>query len=108
IDAESCRKSCKETRREMRSVSPPGEIRVRPGARRRIGAMEFTWTAEQEALREHAREVARSAVERYGRHNDSWINGYSKELAIELGALGWIGLTWPVEFGGGGRPPVDR
>ena len=25
-----------------------------------------------------------------------------------MAALGWIGLTWPTEFGGGGRPPIDR
>jgi alkylation response protein AidB-like acyl-CoA dehydrogenase len=52
--------------------------------------------------------VARDAVARYGRHNDSWINGFSKEFAQELASLGWIGLTWPKEFGGQGRPPVDR
>ncbi len=70
--------------------------------------MDFSWTSDQIALREQAREVARSAVERYGRHNDSWINGFSKEFAKEMADLGWIGLTWPVEFGGGGRPPIDR
>jgi alkylation response protein AidB-like acyl-CoA dehydrogenase len=52
--------------------------------------------------------VAVDAVARYGRHNDSWINGFSKEFAQELAALGWIGLTWPQEFGGQGRPAVDR
>jgi alkylation response protein AidB-like acyl-CoA dehydrogenase len=70
--------------------------------------MDFTWTPEQDALREQARQVAADAVARYGRHNDSWINGYSKEFAKEMAALGWIGLTWPAEFGGGGRPPIDR
>jgi alkylation response protein AidB-like acyl-CoA dehydrogenase len=70
--------------------------------------MDFAWTDEQEALRCEAREVGRAAVERYGRHNDSWINGYSKEFSRELGERGWIGLTWPVEFGGGGRPAIDR
>jgi alkylation response protein AidB-like acyl-CoA dehydrogenase len=70
--------------------------------------VEFGWTPEQRELREQARDVARTAVERYGRHNDSWINGFSKELAKEMAALGWIGLTWPKEFGGQGRPPIDR
>ena len=70
--------------------------------------MDFTWTAEQDALRAQAREVAARAVERYGRHNDSWINGFSKEFAVEMAGLGWIGMTWPAEFGGGGRPPIDR
>ena len=70
--------------------------------------MDFAWTPEQLRLREHARSVAADAVARYGRHNDSWINGFSKEFAKEMAQLGWIGLTWPTEFGGGGRPPVDR
>jgi alkylation response protein AidB-like acyl-CoA dehydrogenase len=70
--------------------------------------MDFAWSAEQEALREQARGVARDAVSRFGRTNDSWINGFSAEFAKELAALGWIGLTWPKEFGGCGRPPIDR
>ena len=70
--------------------------------------MDFAWTAEQEQLRKEARAFADDAVARFGRHNDSWINGYSDELAIELAERGWIGLTWPSEFGGGGRPPIDR
>ncbi len=52
--------------------------------------------------------MATDAVARFGRHNDSWINGFSKEFAKELAAHGWIGMTWPVEHGGGGRPPIDR
>jgi alkylation response protein AidB-like acyl-CoA dehydrogenase len=70
--------------------------------------MDFAWTPEQVALRQQAREVAADAVARFGRTNDSWINGFSAEFAKELAALGWIGLTWPEEFGGGGRPPIDR
>ncbi|MEI6496026.1 MAG: acyl-CoA dehydrogenase family protein [Actinomycetota bacterium] len=70
--------------------------------------MDFTWTPEQNELRERARKVATEAVMRYGRFNDSWMNGYSKEFAKEMAAQGWIGMTWPVEFGGGGRPAIDR
>jgi alkylation response protein AidB-like acyl-CoA dehydrogenase len=70
--------------------------------------MDFAWTAEQIQLREQAAEVAAAAVATYGRSNDSWINGYSKEFAKEMAALGWIGMTWPKEFGGGGRPAIER
>ena len=70
--------------------------------------MDFDWTPEQTALRSQARQVAADAVARYGRHNDSWINGFSKEFAVELAALGWIGMTWPTEYGGGGQPPINR
>ena len=70
--------------------------------------MEFAWTPEQIDLREHARKIAEDAVARYGRHNDTWMNGYSKEFSKELGEHGFIGMTWPKEFGGGGRPAIDR
>ena len=70
--------------------------------------MDFAWTSEQIELRARARAVAADGVERYGRHNDSWMNGYSKEFAKELAAHGWIGMTWPTEFGGGGQPPINR
>ena len=70
--------------------------------------MDFDWTPEQPALRDQARKVATGAVERYGRHNDSWINGFSKDFAKEMAAHGWIGMTWPVEFGGGGQPAINR
>jgi alkylation response protein AidB-like acyl-CoA dehydrogenase len=70
--------------------------------------MDFSWTPEQIELRERARKVAREAVAHHGRYNDSWINGYSKEFAREMAAQGWIGMTWPTEFGGGGRPAIER
>ena len=85
-----------------------GRIVTDRGTDRTIGSMDFRESDEQQALRAQARAVAADAVSRFGRHNDSWINGYSKEFAKEMAALGWIGLTWPAEHGGGGRPPIER
>ena len=70
--------------------------------------MDFTWTAEQDELRARAKAVAERGVSRYGRFNDCWINGFSKEFSKELAAEGFIGMTWPEQYGGGGRPPIDR
>ena len=70
--------------------------------------MEFSCTPEQEALRARARAIAEDAVARHGASNDSWMNGFSREFSRELAALGWIGMTWPAEFGGAGRPPIER
>jgi alkylation response protein AidB-like acyl-CoA dehydrogenase len=39
---------------------------------------------------------------------DGWINGFSPEFSRRLGAAGWIGMTWPVAYGGGGRSYVER
>jgi alkylation response protein AidB-like acyl-CoA dehydrogenase len=71
--------------------------------------MDFSWTSEQIALRAEAARVAADAVARFGRFNDSWINGYSKEFSKELAAHGWIGMTWPDnEYSGAARPAIDR
>jgi len=71
--------------------------------------MEFSWTPEQQALRAEAAAVAADAVARFGRSNDSWINGYSKEFSKELAAHGWIGMTWRDNpYSGAPRPGIDR
>lgn len=71
--------------------------------------MDFSWTADQLALRAKAAEVAADAVARFGRSNDSWINGYSKEFSKELAAHGWIGMTWPDNpYSGTASPAIDR
>jgi alkylation response protein AidB-like acyl-CoA dehydrogenase len=70
--------------------------------------MDFAWTSEQVALREKAHTVAKDAVNKYGRFNDTWMNGYSRDFSRELAKHKWIGMTWPVEYGGGGRPPIER
>jgi len=71
-------------------------------------SLDFAWTPEQRALRAEAAAYARDAVARHGSVGDSWMNGFSREVSKELAARGWIGMTWPAEHGGGGRPAVDR
>ena len=71
--------------------------------------MDFSWTSEQRALRATAATVAADAVARFGRSNDSWINGYSKEFSKELAGHGWIGMTWPDNpYSGPASPAIDR
>lgn len=65
-------------------------------------------TPELRALRAEAEEFSVDAVSRYGSFNDSWLCSFSRECSRELAARGWIGMTWPVEFGGGGRSAVER
>ena len=39
---------------------------------------------------------------------DSWLAGFSPEFSQELGRRGWIGMTWPAEYGGHERSPIER
>ena len=71
-------------------------------------SLDFSMRPEWERLRARARAVAEQGVADYGQWNDSWINGHAKEFSKVLAAEGWIGMTWPAEFGGGGRPGIER
>ena len=69
---------------------------------------EFGLSEELLALQAEAEAFAEEAIATYGAVDDSWIAGHARELSRELGARGWIGMTWPVEHGGGGRTPLER
>ncbi|MEZ5206736.1 MAG: acyl-CoA dehydrogenase family protein [Acidimicrobiales bacterium] len=68
----------------------------------------FDLPPELAALQAEAEAFADDAIARFGQHDDAWINGYAREVSRQLGAKGWIGMTWPVEHGGGGRSALER
>jgi alkylation response protein AidB-like acyl-CoA dehydrogenase len=70
--------------------------------------MEFELAPDLGALRDEVLEVGRAAAERADVPEDSWITGHDRAFAEELGKRGWLGMTWPVEHGGGGRSPLER
>jgi hypothetical protein len=39
---------------------------------------------------------------------DSWIQGHSATFSRKLGDRGWLGMTWPQRYGGGGRSARER
>ena len=65
--------------------------------------------AQDEALRAEVREFLAQATKDMPAHirARSW-GGYSTEFSRELGARGWIGVTLPKEYGGGGRSAFAR
>jgi len=73
-----------------------------------LHVVDFTLSPELQALQNRAREVAAEGVANFGRHNDSWINGFSKDFAKRMAEEGWIGMGWPKEHGGQARPPIER
>src|SRR5262245_29917287 len=70
--------------------------------------MDFALSPDLQVLREEALKVGREASERADVPDDSWIIGHDRAFARELGARGWLGMTWPVDQGGGGRGPLER
>lgn len=65
--------------------------------------------AQDEALRAEVREFLAQATKDMPAHirARSW-GGYSTEFSRQLGARGWIGMTLPTEYGGGGRSAFAR
>jgi alkylation response protein AidB-like acyl-CoA dehydrogenase len=39
---------------------------------------------------------------------DAWLRGFSPEFSAKLGGRGWIGMTWPAEYGGRERSALER
>lgn len=71
-------------------------------------SLDFALPTEVAELRAEAREVAATAVADLPVKEDSWMVGTSREFSLELAERGWIGMTWPREWGGHGRSPLER
>jgi len=70
--------------------------------------MDFELSPELLALQAEALDVGRAAAEQAELTEDTWIAAPDRTFSMELGKRGWLGMTWPVEAGGGGRTPIER
>lgn len=70
--------------------------------------MDFELTPELRSLQAEARDVGRAAAEQADLTEDTWIAAPDRTFSMELGKRGWLGMTWPVEAGGGGRSALER
>ncbi|MEE8352886.1 MAG: acyl-CoA dehydrogenase family protein, partial [Dehalococcoidales bacterium] len=72
--------------------------------------MDFAFTPEQESFRQEVRDFLEAEISQgtFQPMCDGWIQGYSPEFTRKVAARGWIGLTWPKEYGGQGRSNIDR
>ncbi len=70
--------------------------------------MDFDLPPELDALRDEATALAREWTAHTPFPEDSWMVGHDAAFAKELGARGWIGMTWPREEGGHGRSVLER
>lgn len=70
--------------------------------------MEFSWPQELEELADEVRRVAEPAAARRAHREEAWVVGFDRDFSKELGRRGWLGMTWPVEYGGGGKSALER
>jgi alkylation response protein AidB-like acyl-CoA dehydrogenase len=70
--------------------------------------MDFALPPELEKLSAEAAEVGRRAAAGRETPEDSWLIGSDRAFSAELADRRWLGMTWPVEHGGGGRSPLER
>ena len=75
--------------------------------------MEIRFTAEQDAWRQEVKTFLDAEVPpnfdfewNFNENAEDW--KVAKAFWKKVGVRGWIGLTWPTEYGGLARPPMDR
>jgi acyl-CoA dehydrogenase len=63
-----------------------------------------------DSLRQQVRELTDSwlSAGRYTPRSDCWLRSFDLDFSRALAARGLIGITWPVEFGGGGLDARSR
>ncbi|MFH1382678.1 MAG: acyl-CoA dehydrogenase family protein [Chloroflexota bacterium] len=72
--------------------------------------MDFTFTEEQEKFRLEVRSFLEDEIKKGGFKPscDAWIQGLSPEFTKKVAQKGWIGVTWPKQYGGQERSHIDR
>lgn len=70
--------------------------------------MEFSLSPELIELSEEAHRVGQKAAAELEVKEDSWLRASSTTFPLELAERGWLGMCWPVEWGGGARSQLER
>lgn len=72
--------------------------------------MDFAFSAEQEQFRGEVRGFLEAELRSgtFVPQTDGWLGCFSPQFSRKLAEKKWIGLSWPKEYGGGGRGHLDR
>ncbi len=72
--------------------------------------MDFGFTEEQNKFRQEVRNFLEEEIKKgyWEPACDAWIQGFDPEFTKRVAQRGWIGLTWPKEYGGQGLSYIDR
>jgi alkylation response protein AidB-like acyl-CoA dehydrogenase len=72
--------------------------------------MDFTFTKEQEEFRQEVRDfIQKHPPETYPCQFEDQgygLGGFSREFSREMGENKWVGISWPAEYGGLGKPLI--
>lgn len=68
------------------------------------------FSEEQEQFRLEVRSFLQKELEKgtFDTKCDSWLSGSNPSFSKLIGEQGWIGLTWPKQYGGQERSSIDR
>ena len=70
--------------------------------------MDFSMSPALLELADEARTVAREFTADLDITEDSWLRGVDVKFPRVMAEHGWLGMTWPTEWGGGGRSALER
>ncbi len=72
--------------------------------------MRFTFTEEQNKLRQEVRDFLKAELKAgtFVTKTGGLSEGSSQEFSKKMAARGWIGMTWPKQYGGQGRTYVEK
>lgn len=76
----------------------------------RLNLPTVQFTKEQELFREEVRTFLQQELQKgtFQTKCDSWLSGSDQAFSRIIAEQGWIGMTWPKEYGGAERSSIDR
>jgi len=72
--------------------------------------VDFSFTEEQNKFRQEVRNFLEEEIKKgyWEPTCDAWVQGFDPRFTKRVAQRGWIGLTWPKEYGGQRRSHIDR
>ena len=64
--------------------------------------------SQSDELRHQVREFIAANESHLPRPNSDFVTGHDADFSAKLGAQGWIGMTWPSQYGGGEKSNFAR
>ena len=75
--------------------------------------MDFGFTPEQEVLQREVRKfiaenVTPEVLEEIEKEDEGGVGPYYRELRNKIAERGWVGISWPKEYGGHDGSRIDQ